>query len=185
LDIVTMEPGHQEPTLQVASAAPVNRAHTRDDVARPTLSATQVREIARLALRIEQWYGSPQDIEWALDEQGRAWILQARPVTTFDALAARAKALEFYDPPRPPGSRWSRVNIAEALPGVPTPLTWSVWRAGLGTGQRESQMRLGVVAKRDHAPLPLLSRAGLAGAISRFALEPSRPDPRRAAQRVQ
>ncbi|MFL0277919.1 PEP/pyruvate-binding domain-containing protein [Mycobacterium sp. SMC-19] len=117
----------------------------------PSLSDNRIRDIADCALRIDRWYGSPQDIEWAFDEQGQIWILQARPITTFSALEARAKALEFYDPPRPPGSRWSRVNVGEALPGVPTPLTWSVWRTGLGEGQWQSQVQVGVVSKRDVA----------------------------------
>ncbi len=117
----------------------------------PPLSDKRIRNIAECALRIDRWYGSPQDIEWAFDEQGQIWILQARPITTFGALEARTKALEFYDPPRPPGSRWSRVNVGEALPGVPTPLTWSVWRTGLGEGQWQSQVQLGVVSKRDTA----------------------------------
>lgn len=117
----------------------------------PSLSDNRIRDIADCALRIDRWYGSPQDIEWAFDEQGQIWILQARPITTFSALEARAKALEFYDPPRPPGSRWSRVNVGEALPGVPTPLTWSVWSTGLGEGQWQSQVQVGVVSKRDVA----------------------------------
>jgi pyruvate,water dikinase len=123
------------------------------------LSHKQIRVITRHVLRIEQHYGSPQDIEWAFDEHGWAWILQARPITTLDAPAARAKAVEFYDPPRPAGSRWSRANIAEALPGVPTPLTWSLWRAGLNNGHRRSQIRLGVVSKRDDARVPLVTVA--------------------------
>ncbi|ORW88962.1 PEP/pyruvate-binding domain-containing protein [Mycolicibacter terrae] len=124
-----------------------------------SLSENQIREIAQDALAIERWYGRPQDIEWALDGQGKIWILQARPVTTFDALQARAKAVEFYDPPRPPGSRWTRVNIGEALPGVPTPLTWSMWSAGLTMAQRESQIRLGVVSRREDGRVPLLTLA--------------------------
>jgi pyruvate,water dikinase len=124
-----------------------------------SLSENQIREIAQDALAIERWYGRPQDIEWALDGPGKIWILQARPVTTFDALQARAKAVEFYDPPRPPGSRWTRVNIGEALPGVPTPLTWSMWSAGLTMAQRESQIRLGVVARREDGRVPLLTLA--------------------------
>ncbi|MCV7385083.1 hypothetical protein H7K14_14695 [Mycolicibacter longobardus] len=127
--------------------------------ARPVLSEQQIREIARHAIRIEEWYGRPQDIEWAFDEQGRVWILQARPITAFETLEARARAVEFYDPPRPPESRWTRVNIAEALPGVPAPLTWSVWRPGLGGGQRECQIQLGVVSKRDDGPLPFVTLA--------------------------
>lgn len=125
-----------------------------------SLSENQIREISRYALAIERWYGRPQDIEWALDGQGKVWILQARPVTTFDALQARAKAVEFYDPPRPPGSRWTRVNIGEALPGVPTPLTWSMWSGGLTMAQRESQIRVGVISRReDGGRVPLLTLA--------------------------
>ena len=113
------------------------------------LSDKQIREITGYAVRIEERSGTLQDIEWAFDEHGRAWILQARPITAFDARAARAAAAQFYDPPRPTGSRWTRANIAEAVPGVPTPLTWSVWSDGLNEGHRRSQVRLGVVAKHD------------------------------------
>ena len=40
----------------------------------------QVAELARLALLIEKHFRRPQDIEWAIDSQGRAFILQARPL---------------------------------------------------------------------------------------------------------
>jgi len=45
------------------------------------LSDEQVAELVRLGLRVEQHYGRPQDIEWAI-EDGELYILQARPVTT-------------------------------------------------------------------------------------------------------
>src|SRR5690606_34352918 len=38
------------------------------------------REIAGLGRRIHDHYGSPQDIEWAIEE-GRVYIVQSRPVT--------------------------------------------------------------------------------------------------------
>lgn len=119
------------------------------DPAHPALSDNQIREIAQYALRIEQRSGLPQDIEWAFDEHGRAWILQARPITAFDAIAAQAAAARLYDPPLPTGSRWTRANITEAVPGVPTPLTWAVWGAGLNNGHRRSQIQLGVVARHQ------------------------------------
>ncbi len=37
-------------------------------------------ELARIALRIEEHYGNPQDIEWAVDEKGEIVILQCRPL---------------------------------------------------------------------------------------------------------
>lgn len=45
------------------------------------LSELELRELARLALEIQTHYGCPQDIEWAIDAQGKIWILQSRPVT--------------------------------------------------------------------------------------------------------
>ncbi len=41
-----------------------------------------IRELARLGLKIEEHYGKPQDIEWAV-EKGEAYIVQSRAVTTF------------------------------------------------------------------------------------------------------
>lgn len=41
-----------------------------------------IQELAKLAIRIEGHYGKPQDIEWAIDSQGKIWILQSRPITT-------------------------------------------------------------------------------------------------------
>ena len=45
------------------------------------LTDAQVIDIGQLALQIEQHYGKPQDIEWAI-AQGKIYILQSRPVTT-------------------------------------------------------------------------------------------------------
>ncbi|ASN51000.1 PEP/pyruvate-binding domain-containing protein [Sinomonas sp. R1AF57] len=44
------------------------------------LSDAAAHELARLAVRVEQHFGVPQDIEWALAE-GRISLLQARPMT--------------------------------------------------------------------------------------------------------
>ena len=36
----------------------------------------------RLGRQVEALFGAPQDIEWALDGDGRAWLTQSRPITT-------------------------------------------------------------------------------------------------------
>jgi pyruvate,water dikinase len=41
-----------------------------------------VRELAELGRRIEGHYEAPQDTEWAFDPDGKAWMLQSRPVTS-------------------------------------------------------------------------------------------------------
>jgi pyruvate,water dikinase len=45
------------------------------------LSPGELRELAALGLRLEQHFGSPQDIEWAIAD-GQVFLLQSRPVTT-------------------------------------------------------------------------------------------------------
>jgi len=38
--------------------------------------------IALVARSIEDFYGRPQDIEWAIDGNGKLYILQSRSITT-------------------------------------------------------------------------------------------------------
>ncbi|MGB9675158.1 MAG: phosphoenolpyruvate synthase [Candidatus Nanoarchaeia archaeon] len=46
------------------------------------LTDEQIQRLWKLALDVEAHYGFPQDMEWAI-EQGRLFLVQTRPVTTF------------------------------------------------------------------------------------------------------
>lgn len=48
----------------------------------PCLDDSQISALATLGRRVEQHYGSPQDIEWAIDGDGALWLTQSRPITT-------------------------------------------------------------------------------------------------------
>lgn len=48
----------------------------------PALTDAQAVALVELARRVEAHFGCPQDIEWCLDDDGRFWIVQARPITT-------------------------------------------------------------------------------------------------------
>jgi len=52
---------------------------------RPALSDEAIIRLAQYGVQIENHYGSPQDIEWAVDKDGRIFILQARPETVHGA----------------------------------------------------------------------------------------------------
>src|SRR5436309_4846274 len=54
------------------------------------LSDAQLREIAALGARIEEHFGRPQDIEWAIDRAGKLWIVQSRDITTLYPLPPNA-----------------------------------------------------------------------------------------------
>ncbi len=56
----------------------------------PSLSDEQVRELAGVALTLEDYYGSPQDIEWAIAPDGQALFLQCRPLQQTKADGDRA-----------------------------------------------------------------------------------------------
>ena len=94
--------------------------------AAPVLSEAHLAQLARLALDIENVFGAPQDIEWAL-AAGELAILQARPITAAGEGVAAEVRRQLHDLADPGGTCWSRYNIAEAIP-APLPMTWSVLR---------------------------------------------------------
>lgn len=48
-----------------------------------------------------------------------------------------------------PGTTWSRVNIAEAMPGVQTPLSWSFWHSGGETAYRTAYAEMGLIPRSE------------------------------------
>ncbi len=46
------------------------------------ISREEVVKIARLGKKLENHYFQPQDVEWSIDEEGKVYIIQTRPVTT-------------------------------------------------------------------------------------------------------
>ncbi|MEW6586314.1 MAG: phosphoenolpyruvate synthase, partial [Nitrospirota bacterium] len=57
----------------------------------PVLDEAAIHRLVRYGLEIEKHYGVSQDIEWAVDDAGRVFILQARPETVHGAGGATKK----------------------------------------------------------------------------------------------
>jgi pyruvate,water dikinase len=55
------------------------------DQTRPSLNDKQLARLAEYALRLEDHYRQPLDIEWALDRSGEIFLLQARPLKLLEA----------------------------------------------------------------------------------------------------
>ncbi|WP_159705360.1 PEP/pyruvate-binding domain-containing protein [Arthrobacter sp. 18067] len=51
-------------------------------VPQPCLSDLQVLALAELGRKVQEHYSAPQDTEWAIDDDGKLWLTQARPITT-------------------------------------------------------------------------------------------------------
>jgi pyruvate, water dikinase len=63
------------------------RKQTRSDLkSMPSLTDDQVRTLADHAIRIEQYYETPQDIEWTLGSNGDIFILQSRPLQQVESI---------------------------------------------------------------------------------------------------
>ena len=85
------------------------------------ITAGQAADIAALGQRVEEHFGSPQDIEWAISA-GRLYLLQARPMT------ALPETVDWI-PPTP--RYWMRnFRLGEWLPEAMTPL-FADWLLGL------------------------------------------------------
>lgn len=68
------------------------------EAAAPVLSATEIMALVNLGREAEERLGGPQDIEWAVDREGRVVILQSRPLK----IAARSGQRVELGPGRTP-----------------------------------------------------------------------------------
>jgi pyruvate,water dikinase len=91
----------------------------------PTALRKVARELYRQACCLEKELGGPQDIEWAV-EAGRLYILQARPITTFNGY--KPDTCEWNDSLRG-NFLWTGANTGEAVPHVLTPFSASVQKS--------------------------------------------------------
>ncbi len=93
---------------------PVSDAQKRKAV----LTDAQAAELARLGIKIEQFYGMPMDVEWAIAD-GQFAIVQARPIT---ALPEPEAPLPTEWKRTDPKAIYFRSSIVEQLPDPLTPL---------------------------------------------------------------
>ena len=121
-----------------------------------SLSNAEVRALADLGCRIEEAFGRPMDIEWAVgrdtpDGPREVFLLQARPETVWSTRPAPidgATALDDKDDPLTSATAaetwWTTSNVGEAMPGVQTPLSWTVWSDGGDRSIRAAAYALGL-----------------------------------------
>ncbi|MYR05487.1 pyruvate, water dikinase [Gordonia sp. SID5947] len=96
-------------------------AAVREIGAEPVLSQEEVAHIRSDALRAARHWGRPMDLEWAIDQSGKLWWLQARPITTLPG-----DLNEMDSPVAGDDHVYTRCNIGEMMPGAFCPLTASV-----------------------------------------------------------
>jgi pyruvate,water dikinase len=99
------------------------------------LSHRRLRKLARVSNAAARTFGTPQDIEWAIDTDDTLWLLQSRPVTT----EVRGT---------PAGPVYGPGPVAETLPARMTRIEQDLWVSPLREAVREAVALGGSFARR-------------------------------------
>jgi phosphohistidine swiveling domain-containing protein len=96
----------------------------------PSLDDESAAELVKLGVQIEQLYGMPMDIEWALAD-GKLAIVQARPITALPE--PKLEPPTEWPMPDPKGP-YMRGSIADFMPDPLTPLFITMGVPAINTG---------------------------------------------------
>ena len=109
----------EKAVMTVATGAGTQERPVPDDRrSRPVLTDAEAAALAALGGRIEEWFGAPQDVEWARAD-GAFAVVQSRPITALPEPSEPAPT-DWSVPD--PTSFYVRASIVEQLPDPLTPL---------------------------------------------------------------
>ncbi|WP_017211932.1 PEP/pyruvate-binding domain-containing protein [Clostridium beijerinckii] len=108
-----------------SNAYPFNIMRPKRKYEGPSEFKKYASELYKYASKLEEEYGTHQDIEWAISN-GKLYILQARPITTL--ITGNPDTYEWNDT-LDGDFLWTNTNVGEAMSDVFTPLSWSIIRA--------------------------------------------------------
>ncbi len=156
-----------------AHAAPATKRIPRDPELRVSslltapgdpfpLEERPLSELVELSTRLEAAWGFPLDLEWAFVE-GKLWFLQARPITTMRRTEATGHTGER---PAAEDTLWTRANLRELLPELPSPLfaslteriDWAALYSRLGVRVLPGDRPVRFIEGRPYFNLNLLAR---------------------------
>jgi rifampicin phosphotransferase len=108
----------------------------------PSPGRRERHELADLATRVERLFEGPQDVEWALGDDSRVWLLQSRPITAIADVAPAGPVLG-------PGP------VAETFPEPLRRLEVEAWLEPLREGITRALGATGSVSDRRLASSPV------------------------------
>lgn len=101
------------------------------------IDENDITKLVSEGMRLKEEFGEALDIEWAIDNNGKLWLLQLRPITT--AMKAAPRTV------------WTNANIAENFPEPVSPFLYSVVRRGYAAYFRNLGLGFGVSRRRISA----------------------------------
>ncbi|KAL1486057.1 hypothetical protein MTO96_031551 [Rhipicephalus appendiculatus] len=131
--IISTQLGHKSVYTMTSDSDGVVTAPVSEEKARSAcISKEDVETLAFIGTQIEKTYTTPQDIEWAISN-GRFFMLQCRPVTTFFRESDCEMIHEFDNGLKCEKEVLCKANMSEVLPGATSPLSYSFIRVGIET----------------------------------------------------
>jgi len=112
-EIISSEIARKEAMTVRVAGGTEEQAVPAEKQLKPSITETQALALAELGKEIEDLYGMPMDIEWAI-EGGEIAILQARPITALPMA-------DEWSVPDPKGT-YARGSLAEHIPSPVAPL---------------------------------------------------------------
>jgi pyruvate,water dikinase len=127
--------GRVERVTRAGGCTPLDRSHRR--------------ALTQLARRAEHVFGSPQDVEWLVDEADDLWLLQSRPVTAVAAPDEHRRSVLLGPGP-----------LAETFPDPLRPLEEDLWIPPLRDGIARALQATGAVSARALERSPVATTVG-------------------------
>lgn len=116
---------------------------TPEEGGRRVLDDEEVLELAAIGGRIEEHYGCPQDIEWAISDD-QVFIVQSRPITTLGADPEQSRTVE-------PGA--VLVRGLAASPGIVSGAVRIARSAAEGDALRQGEILVAEMTNPDWVPV--------------------------------
>lgn len=118
--IVQRRLGDKRVLIRSLPGGGTERVDQPDSSSEAALTDHQVLELAALGRRVQEAYGTPQDTEWAVDDDAVLWLTQSRPITTLYPLPDRIS---------PAGTRiYMCMTLAQGLTRPITPMGLAAFR---------------------------------------------------------
>lgn len=102
----------------------------------PQLTRSDLRRLVALSGSVAAVFGGPQDVEWAIANDGKVWLLQSRPITT-----------EIRGTPR--GPIYGPGPVAETFPEPLMELEHDLWVPPLRDAVREAVLLAGTATRAE------------------------------------
>jgi pyruvate,water dikinase len=113
----------------------------------PAVSDDLLRTLTQGGLKLERYFQGPQDVEWAVDPEGRLFFLQSRPLALIHTKAQQQPATREF-----PGHPLLLTGGKTASPGVAAGVVWQAGRGG-GKTPPENAILVARTASPDYASL--------------------------------